>query len=455
VQATENFRGEEQLRRALSAARIGIWEWHLQTQTFSYSAEARAICGFGPEQVITLELLRAVTHPDDLPITSAQSRKALDPELRARQRYEYRIVRADTGETRWVRAEGEAAFETIDGVSRAVRYVGTIEDIHERKTAEIALAESERRQRLAIDAARMALWEYDVATEAIRGSPELNRLFGFPEDEVRGLEDFVACYLPGEREKVRNAGQEAVGKGESFFEVEFRIRRVDGAPRWMLLRAEVIKRPDGTFERVIGVIMDIEERKKSAEAQRLLVRELNHRVKNSLSVVQAIAGQTFRDGLSTAEALAAFQGRLGALAAANEIAIEEGRAVLALRTLIDGITAPYRDPGNDPFEIACGEEAIPASFNSRLALALHELCTNAAKYGALSVPDGRVTMRCCDEGDAVALSWKERGGPIVEAQAKTGFGTRLLARILAREFLALDLAFEPDGVQCEMRIPKT
>jgi PAS domain S-box-containing protein len=331
--------------------------------------------------------------------------------------------------------------------------VGTIEDIHEGKVAQVALLESERRQRLAIDAARMALWEYDIATETIAGSPELNRLFGFPQHEARGIADFVACYLPGERERVRRAGLDAIESGEPFFEVEFRIR-VGGSPRWVLLRAEVIKRADGTFERVIGVIMDIEEHKKSAEAQRLLVRELNHRVKNSLSVVQAIAGQTFRAGIPHEQALAAFNGRLGALAAANEIAVQGDRAELGLRTLIEQIVAPYRDAHNDPFDIVCGAEQIPGELSSRVALALHELCTNAAKYGALSVPAGRVLIRCREADETVTLSWKETGGPQVEPVSETGFGTRLLTRILARDFLALDLVFEPDGLRCDMEMPR-
>ncbi|MGN6549260.1 MAG: sensor histidine kinase [Pararhizobium sp.] len=442
------------LRRALRTAAIGIWDWDLRTGAFAYSAEARGILGLDPDVEVTLDLLRAVTYPDDLPLTSAQAQTAINSCEPSRQHYEYRIIRADTREVRWVRAEAEPIFEDQDGRAKAVRYVGTLEDIHDRKATELALADAERRQRLAIDAARMALWEYDIASETIIGSPELNRLFGFGAEEERSLQDFVACYLPGERERVRQAGREALEAGRTHFEVEYRVRRADGACRWLLLRAEVLQRPDGTYDRVLGVVMDIDERKQAAERQHLLVRELNHRVKNSLSVVQAIAGQTFRKNVPSDKALEIFRGRLSALASANEIVMEGDRLEASLASLVHRVTAPYRDHGQDPFLIDCGDVRIPPTLNAPLALALHELSTNAAKYGALTAPGGRVTITCGSVGDALSLAWKETGGPTVRQGGPDGFGTKLLRAILSREFISLDLVFEPDGVRCDIRMPR-
>lgn len=441
------------LRRALRTAAIGIWDWDLRTGAFAYSAEARGILGFGPNVEVTLDLLRSVTYPDDLAVTSAQAREALTSGEPSRQHYEYRIIRADTREVRWVRAEAESIFEEEDGRPKAVRYVGTLEDIHDHKATELALADSERRQRLAIDAARMALWEYDIASETIIGSPELNRLFGFPAEEERHLQDFVACYLPGERERVRQAGREALEAGRTRFEVEFRIRRADDACRWMLLRAEVLQRPDGTHDRVLGVVMDIDERRQAAERQHVLLHELNHRVKNSLSVVQAIAGQTFRKSVPNDEALEIFRGRLSALASANEIVMEGERLRVGLDALIGRITGPYRDRDSDPFLIECADLTIPPPLNAPLALALHELLTNAAKYGAISSADGRIAITCRPVGENLALSWKETGGPAVH-QESDGFGTKLLRRILSQEFLSLELLFEPDGVRCDILMPR-
>ena len=116
------------LRLALRAAQIGIWDWELETGLMNYSPRARAICGFAPDELVTLDKIRAVTHPDDLPRTSQMARRALDPEQREKAAYEYRILAADTGEVRWVLAHGEAIFATGGGVTKATRYIGTIVD---------------------------------------------------------------------------------------------------------------------------------------------------------------------------------------------------------------------------------------------------------------------------------------------------------------------------------------
>ena len=442
------------LRRALRAAGIGIWEWDLQTGAFSYSAEARAVIGASPETEITLPLLRSLTHPDDLPITSAQAAAAIGATELSRQHYEYRIVRADTGETRWVRAEGEAVFAPRDGSPTAITYLGTIEDIHTRKQAELALADAELRQRLAIDAARMALWEYDIHTERLIGSPEINRLFGFPDSAEPALADFTACYLPGEQQRVRHTAEKALADGRNDFEAEFRIRRTDGDERWMLLRAEVLSDTAGANERVIGVLMDIDERKQSSLRQDLLLRELNHRTKNSLSVIQAIAGQTFRDVVPVEKALRSFQGRLAALAAANDAAMAREEKAVDLRDLIERVVAPYRDAGADPFSIACEAVPVPSALAVPIALALHELATNAAKYGALSHLQGRVAI-VCEAGQTTAeLEWKEETSLAGASPSGTsGFGTRLLKDVLARQFRYLEYVREPDGIRCRIGLP--
>ena len=205
-----------------------------------YSARARSIFGFPPDIPITFELVRDATHPEDLPWTLAQAQRALDPAIKQKTPFEYRIIRADNGETRWVLAHGEALFVNTDAGQMALRYIGTVQDITERKAVEQALRESELRQRLAIDAARMAVWELDVATERITTSPELNRMFGLPLDAKPTIEDLRALYGPGEREKVQEAVRTALAQGETRFEAEFRCRRPDGDLYWLLLRAEVL-----------------------------------------------------------------------------------------------------------------------------------------------------------------------------------------------------------------------
>ena len=167
---------EARLELATKAAAVGVWEWRLTTNEMIYSPEARAICGFPADGPVTYEMVAAVTHPDDFPHTSAQAARALDPQIRDESPYEYRLKLAD-GQVRWVTANGRAVFETVDGVTVATRYVGTLQDITARKRAEIERDEGAQRLGLAIDAGRMAVWQVDQ-----RGisslSPELNRDHG-------------------------------------------------------------------------------------------------------------------------------------------------------------------------------------------------------------------------------------------------------------------------------------
>src|SRR5690349_8522740 len=114
---------DPKLELALRAANIGIWDWDLRSNDFEYSDRARAIFGFEPTGAVTYDMIRDVTHPDDFPYTSAQAKRAIDPDLREDRPYEYRIIRADTGELRWVRAEGHAVFDEVGDKVRPIRYL--------------------------------------------------------------------------------------------------------------------------------------------------------------------------------------------------------------------------------------------------------------------------------------------------------------------------------------------
>jgi len=438
-------------RLALRAAQIGIWDLTLDTGEMEYSAKARAIYGFHPDVPITIDMVRAATHPADLPSNTAQAQRALDPQVKERAPFEYRILRADTGALRWVVVHGEPIFATTPDGPVAVRYVGTVQDITERKEVEQALRDSELRQRLAIDAARMAVWEFDAATGRLTASAELNRMFGMPADAHPTIDDLRAAYGPGEREKVQEAAQAALERGDKHFEAEFRCRRPDGNLYWLMLRAEVMFAPDGSFERVIGVLMDIDDSKRSQERQTLLLRELNHRVKNSLSVVQSLATQSFRKGNASPAALTAFRDRLSALARANDVLFHQEWTAFSLAELVQDIIDPY-DDGDGRFDLEGADITLPPRLNVPLALTLHELCTNAAKYGALSAGDGQVRIEWTANADGLELTWIERGGPAVATPIEPGFGARLISNILAVELGRVELDPQPEGMRCRMFI---
>ena len=440
---------ETKLRLALRAAQIGTWDWNIATGEMIYSARARSIFGFPPATPVTLDMVRAATHPDDRPRTAALAKRALDPELREKNCYEYRIHRADTGEPRWVLAFGEAIFGG-GSVQRALRYIGTIQDITDRKRTEEALRESELRQRLAIEAAGMAVWELSVPDDRVAASPELNQLYALSPDDAPTIDELRRLYLPGERERVQAAAEASMERGERRFEVEYRARRADGEIRWFLLRAEVVMGPGGAPERVIGVLMDIDERKRSEERQTLLLREVSHRVKNSLSVVQALAAQTFRDEAS-AESLTAFRERLRALAGANDVLLERDWMSFSLAELVERIVSPYRHP-LDRFYIEGEAVDMPPRLNVPLALVFQELCTNAAKYGALSRPQGRISISWRQTFEGLAIRWEEFGGPPVAEDLVPGFGSRLMTQVLAVEIGRVEMEARGSGLVCRILV---
>lgn len=446
--------GDIRERLALRAAKIGVWDWDVRTGLMEYSSRAREIYGFAADQIVTIDDVRDATHPDDLPRTAAMASRALNPAIREKPVFEFRLRSNGGDRERWALAHGEAVFEPdAAGNDIAVRYVGTIEDISESKALENAYHHAQLTQRLAINAAKMAVWEFDVKTERVKGSSELNRLYGFQREETPSIEEFRRCYLPGEQEKVRAAALAAIEIGQREFDVEFRIARRDGVERWLLLRAEIISDTDGNYDRVVGVVMDIDERKRAEQQRELMMRELNHRVKNSLSVVLAIASQTFRNATDIPVAVDAFRARVQALAVANDVIVENDWTGFDLSSLVERITSPYRQAGNDPFDIRGEHTELSPATNVPLALAFHELCTNAAKYGALSVPEGRVHLHWRTTDDHVVIEWREEGGPI-PVEGASGFGTTMMRRVLSQDFDRFELAMQSTGAVCSIRIKR-
>ena len=566
---------EIRLEIATRAACIGIWDWDLLTNAIIYSPAARAICGFDPDQSIDLDDVRAITHPEDYPYTSSMAARALDPAIREQAVYEYRIIRPD-GAVRDVVAHGEAIFAEFEGVERAVRYIGTLQDITERKRLEAAERKATDRLRLALDAGRMAVWELDVASERVTGSAELYRLLGFPEDARPTLEQLRAGFAPEDVGCVARAAQAAWPRGDRFIEVEFQYRRFDGPWRWYLLRAEIKLGPDGRPQTLLGVLTDITERKsaedrlRDSEArfrgmadsapapvwitgvaggiefvnqafveitglladallgdvwiqlihaddltqvakarmaaretlspysfearfrradgeyrwmfvstkprfdqsgdflgyvglaidltdlraaeirQRLLINELNHRVKNTLASVQSIARQTLREDESAGAARERLLDRIMAMSVAHDILTRESWEGASVHDIVSGAIQPFVSPDASRIHISGPAARVGPSAALALALALHELSTNAVKYGALSNGEGRVDIAwVIGEGErSVRLTWKERGGPPVLPPTRKGFGSRLLDGGLTADLGGRPaLIFAPGGVE--------
>jgi PAS domain S-box-containing protein len=211
---------------------------------------------------------------------------------------------------------------------------------------------------------------------------------------------------------------------------------------------------DGTRRRVAVILNDITERKRHERHQQLLLNELNHRVKNTLATVQSMAMQSFRAGTDPEEARRQFEGRLMALSRAHDILTRESWGGAALADIVQEALAPYRDHRHDRLHAHGPPVWLPPRHALAFAMVLHELCTNAVKYGALSAQEGEVAIDWSVSADGLRLHWVESGGPAVSPPTRRGFGSRLIERGLRHEIGGrVALLFAPSGLTCTIEAP--
>lgn len=451
---TQRKEVDARLQLAIEAAQLGIWDWNLLSNETVYSARAREIYGFGPDAIVTFTQVREATHPDDLSVTAELSRRARDPAIREKKPYEFRIIRPD-GSRRWILAHGEAVFAPVDGSEQAIRYAGTVQDITAQKQTADALSQSVMQLRVAMEAGKMGVWEYDPATETFVGSPALNRVLGFPPENTPTVEEFRSGYLPGERERLREAGQQALAAGQPSFELEFSYRWPDRSVHWLLLRAEFLFR-NGKVRRLLGILTDITLIKHAQEQQAFLINELNHRVKNTLATVQSLAVMTSKTK-APAEFADAFSRRLTALSAAHDLLTGSGWEYAALDAVIETELKPYMS-GQITLERAPAPILLKPKAALSLGLVFHELTTNAAKHGALSESAGRLDVRWArtlrDGRQYLSVIWRECNGPRPKSKRTPGFGSRLIESSITDELAGnIKLNYPPTGFHAEIELP--
>jgi PAS domain S-box-containing protein len=313
------------------------------------------------------------------------------------------------------------------------------------------LRRSEERRSIALSAGDMGSWEVDLVTNQLTWDDGPYRIFGVdPADFEPTVERIEAMMHPDDREK--NALAAIVGLGEPRFQVEFRIVRPSGEVRWCYGAGIITRDADGNPMRMNGVTLDITDRKRAEERQVLLAREVDHRAKNTLAVVLSVLRLTRAP--TTKDFIATVEGRVHALAATHNLLSATRWEGADLGKIVEEEMAPYH--ANHRQRVITGGPTVvllPATAQA-LALALHELATNAAKYGALSTETGtlRVTWRA--EGDALVLDWTETGGPPAAEPARLGFGLTIVRSSIEAQFRGgVTYEWRRDGLRCTLSIP--
>lgn len=343
----------------------------------------------------------------------------------------------------------------LDESGRPAGVIAIVVEVTEQILAERAVRDSEAQLRALVNATSDVLY---------RMTPDWRRMHQLDEQglltnagpTIAWKEAFL---FPEDRPYVEANIEEAVAR-RGPLQFEHRVRRPDGSAGWVLSRATPLFDADGEIIEWFGAATDITERRRAEQHLRLVVNELNHRVKNNLAMTQAIATQTFRSAENIAQVRDDFTNRIIALAQANDLLTGERWVGVSLEGVVRQAIRPHA-PDVDRCLIGGPELQLSPKTALALAMAMHELATNALKYGAWTNETGKVQVswtRYTPEqgGDRLGLEWRETGGPAVSIPKRRGFGSRLIERGLAAELCGeVKMNFEATGLVCVVDAPLT
>ncbi|BAR98186.1 histidine kinase/response regulator hybrid protein [Blastochloris viridis] len=456
AEVTRRREAEEMLHLAAAATGLGLWWLNGADGDLTCTAACRTMVGLDGEGVIPTAVWRGHIHPDDRDEAARKVRAAFDPAGDGRLQHEYRMLKPD-GEVVWISSIGRIDGQPNVG-SRTPRLVGTVQDITQRKRTEEMLAHNERRWREILNTMPQMVWSAQPDGRYDFFNDRWYEFTGFPRGMVDG-EMRRAVLHPDDAERGWSCWQHALATGEPY-DIEYRLRRFDGEYRWTLGRALPLRNEAGEIERWLGTSTDIHDRKMAEEQRELISRELSHRIKNIFAVVNSLVTLSARVDPQARPFADAVRARIEALAQAHDYvrpprgaAGQPGRQ--SVLGLLETLLVAYRENGRSHITLSGHDVSTGVHAATALALLVHELATNAVKYGALSTPDGTVTLTCTDTADSYNIVWQERGGPPVEGPpTRKGFGTLMSERAAAAQ-LGADIthAWAREGLTVEITVP--
>ncbi|WP_234906366.1 PAS domain S-box protein [Rhizobium rhizogenes] len=445
-ETTERVRSEQALRESeervsaiISQSATGIAQYELDGRFSLVNRRFCEIVGYSESDLLDLRM-QDITYPDDQHDTMQlfKAMLATGESFEIEQRY----VRKD-GNLVWVTNSASGVRDrSADRIRRAV---SVVTDISERKRAQ----EVERRLAAIIASSDDAILSTDLNMMITSWNSGAERLYGHSAEEAIGHS--VMMLVPDDRSEEEPAILAQIRAGQKVEPYETKRRHSDGKLVDVLLSVSPIY---DTYGRIVGaskIAHDISAKKEAEHLQSVLAGELNHRVKNVLATVMAISRQTLgRDDVDKAS-VETFDARLASMARAHDLLIHGKWEEADLMAVINQALSPYP---RERFEISGPAIKLAPRTVVSISLSLHELATNAAKYGALSVPDGHVAIIWSSEAgdtDRLRLRWQETGGPAVKPPTRKGFGSRLIENLLAAELNGkVKISYEPSGLICEV-----
>jgi PAS domain S-box-containing protein len=443
---------DTQIALAGRASLVGSYAYDTATEILQVSEGYAAVHGFpeGTTKIPRSQWLAGV-HPEDV-VRLEKCRSQAFRRRRAEYSVDYRILLPGR-ELRWIEAR---CFITYDDEQHTQRVVGVIIDVTERRQTEKALAERKAQLELANNIAQVGSYTYDYTTGTLWLGPGSASIYGLQENSVEMTADeWRKCVHPQDLPELVGRSRQALANRQCELVCVFRILR-NGAVKWIETRNRYFYDKAGRATQAIGVSIDITERRREEDLKSLLIAELDHRVKNALATVKAVVSHTSEGSRSVASFVVALEGRIRSMATAHELLSARRWQGVLLADLVRRELAPYATGNNT--EINGPEVVLKPEAGQAMAMVLHELATNAAKYGALSSKEGRVSIRWDRQLNGhpphLALEWQESGGPPVIPPGEPNFGTSTIRDLIPYEFGGMvDLVLAAGGVRCRLELP--
>ncbi|WP_134494874.1 PAS domain-containing sensor histidine kinase [Microvirga pakistanensis] len=462
VDVSDQCRADEALRESqqrlavtYEKAPIGIAEMDAAGRFVRVNAALSAIIGYTPEELLGRSFLE-LTHPEDRDDDGEQYARQVRGEI-THYSVQKRFLRKDGG-TVFVNVLSSSVLDQLGQFRYGVRVV---QDVTERLQAEERLRESERHVRELLEALPAAIYTTDAVGRITYYNQAAVEFSG--RRPILGSDEWCVTWRLFTPDGTPLPHAEcpmavALKEGRAIRGEEAIAERPDGTRVPFIPFPTPLRDASGKIIGAINMLVDITERKQAEEHQRVLIDELNHRVKNTLAIVQSIATQTIRTSPAIETFSENFEARLLSLSKAHELLTRRAWTGVDLRDIVCQELEPYDNGSATRVRLEGTDLTLEPRVGLALSLVLHELTTNAAKYGALSTQQGLVTVRWSASGsgasEVLRIDWIESGGPAVRPLAKRSFGTRLIERSMTKDLQGMaKLDFDPAGLRCTLELP--